>query len=85
MARFLTDYVKQMLHTGVPLICVGKKEKGGFISCHGKLTVYLKKFTHDYFKSNADSLSANIKEDDSSSDLLPPSHPQIYFQDLRKN
>lgn len=61
----------------------GKKGRGSFISCHGKLTVYLKEFTCYHLKSNAGSLSANIKQDDSKrSDLLPLSHPQIYLEDL---
>lgn len=89
MALFLTDNVKQMSHTGVSLICVpgcgGKKGRGSFISCHGKLTVYLKEFTHYHLKSNTGSLSAKIKQDNSKKSVsLPWSHPHIYFQDLGK-
>lgn len=43
----------------------GKKGKVSFISCHGKLTVYLKEFTHYHFKSNTSSLSAKINQDNS--------------------
>lgn len=43
----------------------GKKGRGSFISCHGKLTVYLKEFTHYHLKSNTGSLSAKIKQDNS--------------------
>lgn len=42
-----------------------KNGRGSFISCHGKLTVYLKEFTRYHLKSNAGSLSANRKQDDS--------------------
>lgn len=64
----------------------GKNGRGSFISCHGKLTVYLKEFTHYHLKSNAGSLTANIKQDDRERrDSLPRSHPQIYFKDLSEN
>lgn len=64
----------------------GKKGRGSFVSCHGKLTVYLKEFTHYHPKSNTGSLSTKIKQDNSKKfDSLPRSHPHIYFQDSGKN
>lgn len=65
---------------------VGKNGRESFISCHGKLTVYLKEFTRYHLKSNAGSLSANRTQDGSwRSDLLPWSHPEIDFKGLSEN
>lgn len=57
---------------------LGEEGRGSFMSCHGKLTVYLKKFTDYHLKSNIGSLSANIKHQESKiSDSLPGFQPYI--------
>lgn len=43
--------------------------------CHGKLTVYLKEFIDYHLKSNAGSLSANIRQYDKW--LVPSLHPHL--------